>query len=389
MLTTLFAAFVLAAPQAAPAAAPPKPAEPPAKAAGEAESPQLTVGSKAPVPDISNFVRGEKPNFFEPGKTYVIEFWATWCGPCRQSMPHLSKISDEMKDKGVVVVGISDEKLETVSKFLDKDEWKQKARYTLATDPDRSTHKAYMEAAMQNGIPTAFVVKDGVVQWIGHPMELEGPLKQVVAGTWDTTAAKTTFEAAMAEQVQTMAKQAAMGKAIDAKDWPKALAMMDEQIAAAPAEERSPLQVQKMQIMLMAGQNDGAYALGDEAVKANPRVRGWVAGGILHMADIKDRRIDTAIGYLEAALAADGAVQPQVLGDLGYAWSLKGDYAKAVEFTQRAADAAKSFGPNAADYVKDLESQVKEYSAKAAGAKDPGTKDPGTKGAAPAGKDAK
>lgn len=68
-------------------------------------------------------------------------------------------------------VGVSDEKLQTVTDFLGKDEWKEKTRYTLATDPDRSTYNSYMAAAGQNGIPTAFVVgRDGCVEWIGHPM---------------------------------------------------------------------------------------------------------------------------------------------------------------------------------------------------------------------------
>ncbi len=93
----------------------------------------MTIGSAAPKPVIEKFVRGTEPKWFEPGKVYVVEFWATWCGPCRMSMPHLSDVSEKYKDS-VVIVGISDEKLETVTKFLDTDEWKQKARYNLATD---------------------------------------------------------------------------------------------------------------------------------------------------------------------------------------------------------------------------------------------------------------
>ena len=58
--------------------------------------------------------------------------------------------------------------------------------YCLTTDPDRSAHRDYMEAAGQNGIPTAFIVgKTGEIEWIGHPMEMDGPIEQIVAGSWD------------------------------------------------------------------------------------------------------------------------------------------------------------------------------------------------------------
>ena len=112
-----------------------------AKAAGADEKPEpMSILSPAPVPHIEKFVRGTEPKWFEPGKVYVIEFWATWCGPCRQSMPHISDLADKYKDT-VTFVGVSDEKVDTVTKFLDQDEWKKKARYNLATDPDRSTQQ--------------------------------------------------------------------------------------------------------------------------------------------------------------------------------------------------------------------------------------------------------
>ena len=64
----------------------------------------------------------------------------------------------EQSEVSVRFVGVSDEKLQTVTDFLGKDEWKEKTRYTLATDPDRSTYNSYMAAAGQNGIPTALAV---------------------------------------------------------------------------------------------------------------------------------------------------------------------------------------------------------------------------------------
>jgi thiol-disulfide isomerase/thioredoxin len=358
MLHVLLAAIISQAP-AATQAAPAAPAAPTTLA--------LSIGSKAPIPEISDFVRGEKPTFFEPGKVYVIEFWATWCPPCRQSMPHLTKLAEDMKSKGVVIVGVSDEKVETVRTFLEKDEWKQKARYTLATDPDRSTHKAYMEASGQGGIPTAFIVKEGVVQWIGHPMEMDAPLAKIVDGTWDPKTAKQTFEDSVAEEMKAMGRQNDMTKAIDSKDWDKAVALIDAEIAASTGEEAMQSKVQKAQILLVAGRSEAAYALCAELIKEDPALRNFVATSVLHLPDVADQRVDLAITWLTDVTSAAGPANPQVLAELAYAWSLKGDFTKAADFMRRAIDTAKSLGPTAADYVADLTAQLKGYESKAAG----------------------
>ena len=358
MLHVLLAAIISQAP-AATQAAPAAPAAPTTLA--------LSIGSKAPIPEISDFVRGEKPTFFEPGKVYVIEFWATWCPPCRQSMPHLTKLAEDMKSKGVVIVGVSDEKVETVRTFLEKDEWKQKARYTLATDPDRSTHRAYMEASGQGGIPTAFIVKEGVVQWIGHPMEMDAPLAKIVDGTWDPKTAKQTFEDSVAEEMKAMGRQNDMTKAIDSKDWDKAVALIDAEIAASTGEEAMQSKVQKAQILLVAGRSEAAYAICAELIKEDPALRNFVATSVLHLPDVADRRVDLAITWLTDVTSAAGPANPQVLAELAYAWSLKGDFTKAADFMRRAIDTAKSLGPTAADYVADLTAQLKGYESKAAG----------------------
>ena len=167
---------------------------------------ELTIGSKAPKLDIEHWVSNGHDKFkaikeFETGKVYVVEFWATWCGPCIMSMPHLAETQNKYADKGVQLISVSDEDLETVEGFLkkqvkgaDKDDTentyaKLTSAYCLTTDPDKSVYETYMDAAGQNGIPTCFIVgKSGQIEWIGHPMEMDGPLEKVVGGTWDREA---------------------------------------------------------------------------------------------------------------------------------------------------------------------------------------------------------
>jgi thiol-disulfide isomerase/thioredoxin len=55
----------------------------------------LAIGDNAPAISIDHWVKGEDFDTFEDGQVYVMEFWATWCGPCITTMPHLSGLHAE------------------------------------------------------------------------------------------------------------------------------------------------------------------------------------------------------------------------------------------------------------------------------------------------------
>jgi thiol-disulfide isomerase/thioredoxin len=326
--------------------------------ANEAKVEPMSIGSPAPRPEIETFVRGAEPKWFEPGKVYVIEFWATWCGPCRMSMPHISDVADKYKDK-VVVVGVSDEKVDTVTKFLDTDEWKQKARYNLCTDPDRSTHRQYMEAAAQNGIPTAFVVKDQKVQWIGHPMSMDEPLAKIVDGSWDAAKYKAEFDAETALARKQMERRSAMAKARKAGDWDAIVKMMDEDIAAAPERAKSSMMVSKFQLLLTdANKPADGYALGREimaANKDNAMVLNQMAWFVVDSARVKDRDVVFAMEAAKAAVTASKGEDAAIMDTMARACWESGDKAKAVEWQKKAVEKAD------AEMAADLKETLKKY----------------------------
>jgi len=164
----------------------------------------LAVGDAAPKLEVKEFIKGEEVKKFEKGKVYVVEFWATWCPPCRATIPHLTELQKKYKDVTFVGVSAFENDQKKVKPFVE--EMGDKMAYRVALDDvpeggkrqDGKMAKNWMIAAKQDGIPTAFVIDgDGRVAWVGHPMELEEPLKKIVAGKWDLEAAAKAFKASV------------------------------------------------------------------------------------------------------------------------------------------------------------------------------------------------
>jgi len=158
--------------------------DPPKK---EKPEPTLKVGDPAPPIKADKWLQGEAIKTFTPGKVYVVEFWATWCGPCIVMMPHMGEMQAEYKDRGVTFIGYTSKDQnnseEKVTAFVKKRG--PKLGYTFAYSDTRETNDAWMKAAGRNGIPCCFVVdKKGTIAYIGHPMYLDVVMPKVAAGEW-------------------------------------------------------------------------------------------------------------------------------------------------------------------------------------------------------------
>ena len=136
------------------------------------EAPAFSLVDLAGKPITNESVRG---------RVTLLDFWATWCAPCRKSMPELQALHEKYADRGLSVVGISiDEGGEPkVKKFVES----KKFTYPIAVDSEKSPA---WDAFRVKAVPAAFLLdRDGrvVAQWTGAPAdasELERKLEELL-----------------------------------------------------------------------------------------------------------------------------------------------------------------------------------------------------------------
>ncbi|MBA4293683.1 hypothetical protein C0431_12035 [bacterium] len=170
------------------------------------ETKPLLPGDKAPDLKVAKYYQGEKIAKFEKGKVYVVEFWATWCGPCIDAIPHLNELSKKYKGKaefvGVNVWDDEEGRDTRIQDFIKK--MGDKMSYRVAVDNDElHMTKNWMAQSYSQGIPTAFIVnQEGQIAWIGHPMEIDAPLENVINKKHDLEATRKAQEAAVQDAMQ-------------------------------------------------------------------------------------------------------------------------------------------------------------------------------------------
>jgi thiol-disulfide isomerase/thioredoxin len=122
------------------------------------------VGQKAPKIIVKKWITPNPPSrdaFAE--RVIVVEFWATWCGPCVDAIPHTNELAEKYSKKGALFIALStDWSSRTVEKFVSK----RTIKYHIGMD-NKISRKFHFQ-----GIPTAFVISHtGNVVWQGHPMQ--------------------------------------------------------------------------------------------------------------------------------------------------------------------------------------------------------------------------
>jgi thiol-disulfide isomerase/thioredoxin len=313
---------------------------------GRADDPKpavsLKVGDLAPALKAGRWLQGEEVKAFEAGKVYVVEFWATWCGPCILFMPQLAELQVQYKDQGVTCIGFTardpDNTEEKVAAFVKKRG--PKFPYTFAYADDRTTYDAWMTAAGRAGIPCTFVVdRTGRIAYLGSPMYLPVVLPRVLAG--DRKAQAVGKEVAQIEE-EFGAVSAALFP-----DHQVGLRLLKDFEAKYPALANNPIILRvKLSLLPEVGEVDEAKELA-EAVMAraitqdNPSALIQVSS-LLRLGPGKKSKelLAVAVKAAEAALRLAGEKDARALINLASTSFQAGDRAKAGEYARKAVEAA-------------------------------------------------
>ena len=230
---------------------------------------ELTVGDDAPALAQGKYFQGKPVTELEKGKVYVLEMWATWCGPCIDAMPHVAQMQTKYADKGLIVIG---------QNVWERDEMKvepfvrqmgAKLTYRIAMDDKSQARegmmaRTWMEAAGQDVIPCSFIVnRDRKIAWIGHPLEMEQVLADVIDGKHDLASAKEQH----ARHLSWRKKVTELRRLASEEKWAEALAVLDD-MQNADAKRAKEFANVRYRALMQLKQFDKAAAVVEEALQS-------------------------------------------------------------------------------------------------------------------------
>ncbi len=286
----------------------PKTAVPVAPASAE-----FNIGDLAPALKPQQWLQGEPVTAFAKDKTYLIECWATWCGPCVGSIPHINALHHKFKDKGLVVVGMDvwEEEVARPAAFLKKQGDGMAYRVAFDGKPDGDVANSWLKPAGIDGIPHTFIIQKNRLIWQGHPKDLtDAMVESMIAGKFDF----------MREEKDRLAKRGPLKIAQDyikKKKFEEALAALKSAEEAAKANPETIQRIQYHRAIILVEKGDPEAARNLIALaKSAPTVmhiQYFAAKKLLNAPQLKDQRDPKFAKICIGCMLVDEPTNPEAL----------------------------------------------------------------------------
>jgi len=134
----------------------------------------IKVNEKAPSINITNWIENVPNDKNLNDKYIVLEFWATWCGPCIAAVPHINSIQKEFNQKDLYYISITDESVAKVERSLKRINFNS----IVVTDLTKKTQINFGDGVKGlDAYPlTVLIDKTGIIKWIGEPKNLNSEI---------------------------------------------------------------------------------------------------------------------------------------------------------------------------------------------------------------------
>jgi thiol-disulfide isomerase/thioredoxin len=317
----------------------------------------LKSGDVAPPLTVSNWLQGKPIEKFEPGKVYVIEFWATWCAAPIRYMPYLAELHKRYKDQGVTVTsftsrdirGIPGNNEDKVTAFVKKRG--ANLGYTFAYANDNTTVEAWLKG--QEHFCTFVVDKTGRIAFIGGPMFVGLVLPKVLGGADAKTVGDEMAKVLGDYQVVAAAVQRDAGAFLHALD--------EFQTRYPQSADFLPVVVNKLVILFKQGRRAEAKAYAEKLIATGKKERNVFVLECLYII-LREKKEDKellalALQAAQTRVAADGGTVPYSLLNLADAYLVSGDREHAKECVRRAIHAVAD---EPADVRQEIETEVRK-----------------------------
>lgn len=338
-----------------------------AQNASAQNSPTLKAGDDAPKLVVGRWVKGEPIADFKKGHVYILDFWATWCVPCRESMPHMSTLARQYRDRATfIAMNVSETPCQDRDVFTMVDAFVKMMGNKLDThvamdNPAGLVNQTWLKAAGIRSIPAIFIVdQQSKIAWIGQPQGVDSVLAAVVAGTFDAAAyAKQRASQPKRPAIDEKAMAALMQvqQALAAKDYPLTVSLYEKFMQDYPAN---------------SGIMKGVY------LRALAHVKPEMA--LKQLAPLKgsEQEYDVARALSEDeggldkkfyAFVADYFIRRSendffAMGKVAKAYFASGDIAKAIAVQKKfVADLRLPTTPSTDEYIRREEETLKKYNA--------------------------